>query len=282
MYSLDCTLVTSGVVTGLSTFLRVIWIASGVLQLAILALIFSRRHYRSLPLFSLYIGLNLAQAVILFYVYRHFGFTSVPSFQIYWATQVLAMIAQTLASTELLHRALQDYPGIWELSWRIILFAILVVVGYSWAAANRKDNYGLLHAIRGYYITFAIAFTACLLLVRHYSIAIDRVYQALIGGFCFYACGSFVADTLLKQQFIQSFPKYSDVWNSLELLLFFVVLVTWTVALWHPGRVSVRASSQGPGSGNVNYETLSPQVNARLREMNDSLRKFFGRQASES
>jgi hypothetical protein len=265
-------------VTGLSTFLRVIWIASGVLQLAILVLIFVRRHYRYLPLFSMYIGLNLAQAVILFNVYKHYGFNSAPSFRIYWATQVLTMIAETLASTELLRRALQDYPGIWELSWRIILFAILVVIGYSWTTANRTDQWGLLYAIRGYYIIFAVAFIACLLLARHYSIAIDRVYQVLIGGFCFYACGSFVADTLLKQQVLQSFPKYSEVWNSSEMLIFFVVLIAWTVALWHP----VRVSAEGPGPGDVNYETFAPQVNARLRELNDSLRKFFGRQVSES
>jgi hypothetical protein len=265
-------------VTGLSTFLRVIWIASGVLQLAILVLILARRHYRTLPMFSLYIGVNLGQAVVLFYVYRHFGFTSVSSFRIYWATEVIAMIAQTLASTELLRQALQDYPGIWELSWRIILFAVVVVIGYSWATANRNDKWGLLYAVRGYYITFAVAFIACLLLVRHYAIAIDPVYQALIGGFCFYACGSFVAATLLKQQILQSFPKYSEVWNSSELLVFFVVLVAWTVALWHPVRVTAR----GPDAGNVKYEMFAPQVNARLRELNDSLRKFFGRQASES
>jgi hypothetical protein len=265
-------------VTGLSAFLQDIWFASGVLQIAILALIVARRHYRPLPMFSLYIGLNLAQAVILFYVYGHFGFASVTSFQIYWATQVLAMIAQTLASTELLHRALQDYPGIWELSWRIISFAILVVIGYAWATANRNDKWGLLHAVRGFYLTFAVAFIACLLLIRHYSIAIDQVYRSLIGGFCFYACGSFVADTLLKHQAMNSFPKYAEVWNSAELLIFFVVLIAWSAALWHP----VRVPAQGPGPGNVNYETFSPQVNARLREMNDSLRKFFGRRASES
>jgi hypothetical protein len=269
-------------VTDLSTFLRVVWFASGALQLLILVLIFARRHYRPLPLFSLYMGLNFAQALVLLGVYHHFGFNSAPSYRIYWATQFLTMIAQTLAATELLRRALQDYPGIWELSWRIILFAIIAVIAYSWATANSKDQWGLMYADRGFYITFAIAFIACLLLVRHYSIAIDPVYQAVIGSFCFYACGSFVADTVLQRQFDLAFPRYSEVWNSSKMLIFFVVLIAWTVALWHPVHESAQSPRQDRGTGGTNYETFSPQVNARLREMNDSLRKFFTRQASES
>jgi hypothetical protein len=267
-------------VTDFSIFLQVIWFGAEALQVAILALILARRHYRKLPLFSLYIGLNVAQTIICAYVYKQFGFHSETAYWTYWATQIVTMIAQTLASTELLRRALQDYPGIWELSWRIILFSIIVLIGYCWATANTKDQWGLLYGVRGYYVIFALAFTACLLLARHYSIPIDPVYQALIGGFCFYACGSFVADTVLEKQFSQSFPKYSEVWNSSKMLLFFATLVVWTVALWHP----VRATAQGPGAGDgdIDYRNFSPQVNARLREMNDSLRKFFGRQAPES
>lgn len=265
--------------TGLSTILRLIWFASGVLQLAILILIVSRRHYRTLPMFAWYIGLNFAQALILIPVYSHFGFISEASFRIYWATEVITMIAQTLASTELLHRALQDYPGIWELAWRLILSAIVVVIVYSWITANKNDQWGLMYADRGYYLTFAVAFVLCLLLVRHYSVAMDPVYKVLLGGFCFYSCGAFVSDTLLKAQFMQHLPKYSDVWNESELLIFFVVLVVWIVALRHPVSVPVKTSS-GIGAGA--YEQIGPQVNARLRELNDTLRKFFRKQAAES
>jgi hypothetical protein len=269
-------------VTDLSTFLRIIWFASGALQFAILVLILARRHYRPLPLFSLYMGLNFAQAIILVAVYHYYGFVSAAAYHTYWATQFLTMIAQTLAATELLRRALQDYPGIWELSWRIILLAIIAVIAYSWVTANRKDQWGLMNADRGFYITFAIAFIACLILVRHYSIVIDPVYQAVIASFCFYACGSFVADTVVQRQFDLAFPRYSEVWNSSKMLIYFVVLIAWAVALRHPVREPARGRPQSRGTGGGNYETLSPQVNARLREMNDSLRKFFTRQASES
>jgi hypothetical protein len=266
-------------VTELSALLRFIWFASGFLQLAILVLVFSLHHYRTLPTFAWYIGLNLAQAILLVPVYSHFGFNSGPAYRTFWATQVITMIAQTLASTELLHRALQDYPGIWELTWRLILFAIVVVIGYSWANASRNDQWGLMYADRGYNLTFAVAFILCLLLVRHYSVSIDPVYKVLLGGFCFYSCGAFVSDTLLKQQFMEHFPKYSDVWNESELLIFFAVLAVWIVALRHPVRALSQTLSSPSGGA---YEQLGPQINSRLRELNDVLRKFFRKRVVES
>ena len=264
--------------TGLSLFLRIIWFASGVLQLGILVLIFSLRHYRTLPTFSWYIGLNLSQAIVLLIVYSHYGFLSGPSFHTYWGTQVVIMIVQTLASAEILHRALQDYPGIWELTWRLILCAVIVVIAYSWYTANRADEWGLLSADRGYYFTFAVAFISCLLLIRHYSVSIDPVYKIMLGGFCFYSCGAFVADTVLKAQFLEHFPKYSEVWNESELLIFFTVLVVWVVALRHSVAVPARPA---PPSGGA-YEVVGPQVNLELQKLNDTLRKFFRRQAAES
>lgn len=263
--------------THLSTFLRIVWLASAVLQVGILALIVFHHHYRSLPRFAWFIALNLAQAIILFVVYSRYGFNSEMAFRVFWATQVITMVAQTLASIELLHRALQDYPGIWELAWRLILVALLGVLAYSWATATPGGDWGLWAADRGFNLTFAIAIILCLLLVRHYTISIDPVYKAILGGFCFNSCGAIIADTLLRAQIQLHFPAYAEVWNEMEMLIFFVVLVVWVVALRHPVRVLA-----SPGTtGAVPYEEFAPQINARLRELNDTLRKFFRKQATQ-
>lgn len=236
-------------------------------------------------MFVWYVGLNLAQAFIMVGVYSRFGFNSAPAFRTYWGIQVLVMIAQTLASAEILHRALQDYPGIWELVWRVILVAIITVIGYAWSTADGKDIWGLWAAHRGFYITFAVAFVLCLLVIRHYSISIDPVYKVLLGGFCFYSCWSIVADTLLKSLFFQNFPGYAEVWNASEMTMFYAVLVIWIVALRHPVRAmaSSRTSGSGPngGGGGGAYEGMTPRINARLREINDSLRRFFRGQEQE-
>jgi hypothetical protein len=238
-----------------------------------------RGHHRTLPMFVWYIGLNVTEAITMVFVYSHFGFNSAPAYRIFWAMQVIVMIAQTLASAEILHRALQDYPGIWELVWRVILSAIIATIGYAWWTADSRDQWGLMIAHRGYYFTFAVAFVLCLIVLRHYSVSIDPVYKILLAGFCFYSCASIVADTLLQSQFQRNFPGYANVWNAFEMLMFFAVLVVWAVALRHPVRVS--ASSKPPiHIGGGAYETVSPQVNASLREMNDTLRKIFGKQAA--
>lgn len=263
---------------GLSTSLKLIWLASGLLQLAILVLVVVRRNYRALPTFTWYIGLNVAQALIMLGVYSHFGFTSATSFRTYWAGEVVIMILQTLASTEALHHALQNYPGIWELTWRVILLAILVVIVHAWRTANRNDAWGLLTAHRGYYVIFAVAFVLCLLLIRRYSVSIDPVYKMLVGGFCFYSCGWIVADTLLKLQYLQKFPRYAEVWNYSQMWVFLTVLTIWIIALRNPVRVQPQASSHGAGA---DYELIGPQINAQLRAMNDSLRKFFGKRGLE-
>ena len=80
----------------------------------------------------------------MFGVYSHYGFRSEQAYHTYWALEVIIMVVQTLASTELLHRALQDYPGIWELTWRVILVAVIATMGVAWATANSSDQWGLM------------------------------------------------------------------------------------------------------------------------------------------
>jgi hypothetical protein len=264
-------------VAGLSTSIKLIWLASALLQFAIIVLIAVRRNYWAVPTFAWYIGLNLAQAFIMAGVYSHYGFYSREAFRTFWGLEVVIMVVQTLASTELLHRALQDYPGIWELTWRVIFCAVAVVIVYAWTTANSKDEWGLMAAHRGYYLTFALAFILCLLLIRRYDITIDPVYKILVGGFCFYSCGSIFADTLLKTQYLHNFKAYAAVWNNLELLLFVAVMVVWIVALRKA--VQVRAQ-KSPLVGGAAYEVMAPQLNAQLREINDTLQKFFDKEAA--
>ena len=256
--------------------MKIVWVASGVLQLAILGLILFFRHYRTLPTFSWYVTLNLLQAVSLLFVYSHYGFASREAFRTYWAAEVIIMVVQTLASTELIHRALQDYPGIWELTWRIILAAIMVVIVIAWATANSNDAWGLLAAHRGYYLTFAVAFVLCLVLIRRYDISIDPVYKMLVGGFCVYACGSIFADTVLKNQYLQHLKGFADVWNYSELFVFVAVMMVWIVALRHPVKVRAQRPTLIPGA----YEVVAPQLNAELRAINDTLKKFFDKEAA--
>ncbi len=267
--------------TNLSTFLRCAWTATVILQLSILVLLIAKRHYRTLPIFTSYIFLNLCQAAILAAVYSRYDLYSHASYRVFWITQAITMFAQAFASTELLHRALWDYPGIWALTLRSIIFAVILVIAYSWMTANKADQWGLLVADRGYNLTFSVAIISCLLLVRYYAISIDPVYKSLLGGFCFYSCGVIVvSDSLFKTQAQQQSGAYAEIWNNFEMLIFLVVLVVWNLALRHP----VRALAQRPGPptpDQESYDQLSSKLNSRLREINDVLRKFFRKEVTQ-
>lgn len=266
--------------TSLSIFLRYSWAACIALQLTILVFLIAKRHFRTLPIFTSYIFLNLCQAAVLLVVYSRHDLYSHTSYNIFWIAQAITMFAQTLAASELLHRALWDYPGIWALTWRLIAVATTGVIAYSWATADKTDDWGLLSADRGYNLTFAVAMISCLALVRYYSVSIDRVYKSLLGGFCLYSCGVILADTLQKSLFEQHYGASAEIWNNSEMLIFLAVLVVWTFALSHPVRVPALPLGPSP-SDQSSYDQLSPQLNARLREINDILRKFFRKEVMQ-
>ena len=73
-------------------------------------------------------------------------------------------------------------------------------------------------ANRGFHLTFAVALISCLLLVRFYSIPIDPLYKALMGGFCVLSCTIVVANTLLQALFLRQFPNSGVIWNYLEMV----------------------------------------------------------------
>jgi hypothetical protein len=252
-------------------FILFLWAISVGVQLTVLCLLISKRHFHSLPLFSIYIVLNLCQAAFLYFIYSQFGYYSHVARQMFWISEPITLAAQTLAATEVLFRALQAYSGIWGLAWRLIAAAVVVVVCYAAASAGQTPEWRLMIADRGYHLTFAIALISCLLLVRFYSIPVDPVYKTLLAGFCVFSCFSFVANTVLQALFQRHYPGSSDIWNYLEMLVFIVVQIVWAVALRHPVPAEARPTLLPPST----YDRLSPQVNARLRALNDLLSRLW-------
>jgi len=255
----------------LPPFILLLWAISIVVQLTVLFLLVGKRHFHSLPLFSIYIVLNLCQAAFLYFVYSQFGYNSDVARQMFWISEAITLAAQTLAATEVLHRVLRAYSGIWGLAWRLIAAAVFIVVCYALASAGRTPEWRLMIADRGYHLTFAVALISCLLLVRFYSIPVDPVYKTILGGFCVFSCSSVVANTLLQALFLRRYPRSADVWNYLEMLVFIGVQISWAVALRQPVRAEAKPTLLPPST----YERLSPQVNARLRALNDLLSKLW-------
>jgi hypothetical protein len=163
----------------LSPSILLLWAISSIVQLTVLFYVVTRRHFRTIPLFSLYIALNLCQAALLCFVYSQFGFTSLIARQSSWLSEPIILAAQALAAMEILHRVLRQYAGIWALAWRLVALAAVIVIGYVLTSAKQSPDWSLMILNRGYHLTFAVALISCLILVRFYSIPIDAFRSPL-------------------------------------------------------------------------------------------------------
>jgi len=262
----------------LSPSILLLWAISSIVQLTVLFYVVTRRHFRAIPLFSLYVALNLCQAAFLYFVYSQFGFTSLIAHKSSWLSELIVLIAQALAATEILHRVLRHYAGIWALAWRLVALAAVLVISYVLASVKLSPEWSLMILNRGYHLTFAVTLISCLFLVRFYSIPIDPLYKTLMGGFCFLSCTIVAANTLLQVLFVRHFPNADVTWNYLEMVVFAGVQIAWAVALRHPARVQDKPTMLNSS----NYDRLSTDVNSRLRALNDVLSKFLRTQAYRS
>jgi hypothetical protein len=154
-------------------YVRVLWACSALLQLITLILLFARGSFRKLPSFTVYVALNLCQVAFLVVVYSIWGPRSPQGQTLSWCSECVTLLAQALATTEILKVTLRPYQGIWGLAWRALAFTsalVILIVALATRGAWVVATWFELN--RGYHLTFAAAVIACLLLVRNYSIPV--------------------------------------------------------------------------------------------------------------
>jgi hypothetical protein len=251
----------------------VLWACSALLQLITLILLFAKGSFRKLPFFSVYVALNLCQVAFLVIVYSVWGTDSEKGKTLAWCSECVTLLAQALATTELLKVTLRPYQGIWGLAWRSLAFTSALVVLI--VALATHGDWGLamwFELNRGYHLTFAAAVIACLLLFRYYSVQVPAAYKMILGGFCLYSCTEILIHTVLESLAKNFFDAYEPFWQSSTTLSFVVVQFIWVAALWKPLPIEVRPAA--PPSDSV-YQRLSPEINERLRELNEKLLRLW-------
>jgi hypothetical protein len=258
-------------------YVLLLWAGSAAAQLLVLVLLVPKRKFRRLPLFTTYAALNLCQIVFLVAVYSASRLTEGAAKDLAWYSECVTLFAQALATTEILKVTLRPYQGIWGLAWRALTFTstvVLLLVAMatrgSWSAAKWFE------INRGYHLTFATAVIACLLLIRYYSIQVPAVYKMILAGFCFYSCTEILINTVLETVLKKSFGDYQPIWQSATMLSFIVVLFIWAAALWAPLPVEARPPDSPADSM---HGRLSPEINERLRELNEKLLRLWKQEA---
>ena len=182
-------------------YLKSIWACSILGQLIVLVLLLLKGNFRRVPLFTAYTTLNICQAGFILLLYVIPGISSATFLTLAWASEFVTLVAQALATTEILRITLKPYPGIWGLGWRALAStSVLVVIVVALISRGHTAEERLFELNRGYHLTFATAVIVCLLLVRYYSIRVPTAYKMILGGFCLNSCVE-----VLIYTFIQAF-----------------------------------------------------------------------------
>jgi len=254
-----------------------LWVVGLVAQLMVCGFLLFRGHYRKLPVFTAYIAVNICQAGFLYIVYSRFGFNSGAGSVLAWLSEAGTLILRSLATTEVLRIVLRPYRGIWGLGWRVLAFTFSGVFSYAAIEAGRNINWFIILADRGFHLAFAVALVACLLLIRHYSISIPFAYRALLGVFCFYSCTVILANVAGQTLFLHGSAQYKQVWQAATTVSYAIVQFVWVLALRKPLPAEEKQQALLPSSL---YQQLSPEINQRLRSLNEQLIRVWKPEAT--
>jgi hypothetical protein len=266
--------------SSLSQAVRWLWVCSIVGQMSVLAVLFLKGNFRKLPFLTGFAALNLCQAGFLLVLYSLPRMDAVNTLALAWSSEVVTMLAQAFAMVEILRLILKQYEGIWGLGWRALtaVSAFVVVI----VALTTRGNWavaGWWELNRGYHLTFASALIVCLLLVRYYFIPVPASYKWILGGFCFYSCTDVLINTVLQTLLYRSFDVYQPICQFSIMLSFVLVQGIWVYALW---KLLPANSRQAAPPSDFSYQRLSPEINEKLRELNDRLLRLWKLEARQN
>jgi len=252
------------VIDEIAQFQLIMWVVNTATEVFLLVLLAVRKNYRAYPAFTFYISLNLAQAFLLFIIYRRWGFSSTSSWLSAWGTQALVVGARALAVAELCRHLLSRYPGIWALAQRILVGCVGLVLLYSSLAARHQWDLVLPSADRGLELSIATVIVVLFIFVRYYDAPAERRDRSLAIGFFLYSCFNALNNTVLERYLYD----YATLWSLLGMLAFFASLLLWSWAL-RKSRTEIAPEENLLPLGV--YQSVTPQTNLRLRLLNERL-----------
>lgn len=252
----------------MAQFQEALWAANVAVGVALLILLAVRGHTRAYPAFALYMVAIVSQAALLFITYRRWGFSSLTAWRIAWGMQGAVICLRVLAVAEVSRHLLACYRGIWAFALRTLLACVALTVFYSLATAKHKWELAVHTAGRGLDLAIAVAIVVLLSFVRYYEVKTSLAPRSLVLGFCLYSCFSALNNTFLERYLY----NYAALWNLLGMLAFLASLLLWTWA-FHKPQIEAR-TEQTLLPADV-YQTVAPQINRRLRLVNEQLGQFW-------
>jgi hypothetical protein len=253
---------------GVGPFTEGLWAATAMAQILLLGLLIARRNVSSFPAFSAYIFMTLAQSALLFVAIKGWGFSSFVSWRIGWATQCLVLGARAFAVAELCRHILGRFRGVWVLARWILLACGLVVLLYALVAANHQWRLVLNTTELGLELAAAAVIVVLLLFARYYDVIVTPPLRWLAVGLCVYSCISVLNDTILEHWL----SRYVSLWNVFGMVAFLACLLLWS---WAFRKAAPQAAADPLLLDRSVYLKIIPEVNWRLRALNEQLIRFW-------
>jgi hypothetical protein len=256
---------------GLSVFESVHWALSTLLEAAIVFLAMRRQLFRRLPFFTLYLWALVINEVVMWSFYRFTGFRSHASFSAYWTMQAIQVTCRGVAVYEVCRFLLRPYKGIWRFC-RPFLLAVATALIVEAVFRTRERAHHLAATILAAESGLELAIVAILLFglafSRYYVVKIDRFIEWIGLGLGFYSAVQVVNNTILQRWLVTYFP----LWENFRHFSFNIATICWGIALLKP-LPALRPSHTLLSSSE--YESLAPEVTARLRELNARLLEMW-------
>jgi hypothetical protein len=250
------------------TFERLLLGLTVFLNGGLLVSLLYRKNHRVIPFFFVYVLFNFLQGFVLLGSYRIWGFSSPLSNRVAWGTQGLVILARALAVAEICRRVLGKYQGVWALARRLLVATVAVVLLYSWAVARGSWRFAVLNSDRGMELAIASVIVIFFMFTHHYGVAVETAVRVVAIGFFLYSCFFVLNDTILERWM----HAYSTLWNLLGTLAFLASLLLWS---WGLRERQPETTFEPEMLSEGIYRTLAPEINDRLRALNDHLGQFW-------
>jgi len=253
---------------GIVTLEKAFWALSVLLKAGLFALLLYRKNHRVYPYLFTYVLITLMQSAVLFATYRVWGFESPTARNVAWGVQGLVIAARALAVAEICRRVLARYRGIWALAWRMLLATAVLVLVYAWAASRPNWQLAILSTDRGLELAIAVAIVILLLFVKYYEIVLGTTTYYLSVGIFLFSVFSVLNNTVLETWL----HSYATLWNLLGTLAFVASLLLW---IWAVREKQPETPSEPELMPQSAYRTLAPQINLRLRNLNEQMSQIW-------
>lgn len=248
--------------------LRILWGVSFALQLAVFFMMAGKKLYRDFPAIFFYLLIGLIQAPVMYLIYSSKGYGSWVAFWTGWTSQAVVVIARWVVVCELCRNALGQFQGIWALTWRVLAvlgsLALLVAValgGHDFVRLVTTFDLGL-------ELSMTTVLVGFFLFVRYYRVVVQNSLRSIGIAFCLYSIFRAFNDSVL-QTFLRN---YSNTWNVVDEVTYIATLTLLGSAVYELRSEDVRRVVLLPQTA---YAEIAPQVNERLKALNDRLNQLL-------